>query len=290
MNLKIIRSVQTMMDEIKMLKDKTIGFVPTMGYLHDGHLSLAKEARKENDIVAMSIFVNPLQFGPNEDFERYPRNEEEDRRRAEKIGVDYLFIPKVEEMYPEKMGINMSIHQGTDVLCGKSRPGHLDGVITVLTKLFHIIQPTKAYFGLKDAQQFAVVNTLVSELNFPIKLVGLPTVREEDGLAKSSRNVYLSDNERKEAAVLYEALTFGQKLIVDGIKNPVTIIKEVKNFIAKKTSGKIDYIELLSYPDLSEIRAIESRVILALAVHFNQARLIDNIILEADGTHVSKID
>src|SRR5699024_6852380 len=220
----------------------------------------------------------------------YPRNEEEDRRRAEKIGVDYLFIPKVEEMYPEKMGIKMTIHQGTDVLCGKTRPDHLDGVITVLTKLFHIIQPTKAYFGLKDAQQFAVVNTLVSELNFPIKLVGLPTVREEDGLAKSSRNVYLSDNERKEAAVLYEALTFGQKLIVDGIKNPVTIIKEVKNFIAKKTSGKIDYIELLSYPDLSEIRAIESRVILALAVHFHQARLIDNMILEADGTHVSKID
>src|SRR5690625_3288452 len=152
--MKIIRSVQTMVKEIAALNSKTIGFVPTMGYLHDGHLSLVKEARKENDIVVMSIFVNPLQFGPNEDFDRYPRDEEEDSKIAERTGVDILFLPTIDEMYPEKMGIEMTINQGTDVLCGRSRPGHFDGVITVLTKLFHIVQPNKAYFGLKDAQQF----------------------------------------------------------------------------------------------------------------------------------------
>src|SRR5690625_3363227 len=166
--MKIIRSVQTMVKEIAALNSKTIGFVPTMGYLHDGHLSLVKEARKENDIVVLSIFINPLQFGPNEDFDRYPRNEIKDTKVAKETGVDIIFIPTVDEIYPEKMGITMNLINGTDVLCGRTRPGHFDGVITVLTKLFHIIEPTSAYFGLKDAQQFAVVNTLISHLNFPI--------------------------------------------------------------------------------------------------------------------------
>src|SRR5690625_2644043 len=204
--MKIIRTINEMKTQLNKVKDKSVGFVPTMGYLHEGHLSLVKEAREENDIVVMSIFVNPLQFGPNEDFERYPRDEERDARVAEEAGVDLLFIPDVEEMYPETMGIKMTIDKGTNVLCGRSRPGHFDGVITVLTKLFHLVQPTNAYFGLKDAQQFAVVNTLINELNFPITLVGLPTVREANGLAKSSRNVYLSSKEREEATSLYKSL------------------------------------------------------------------------------------
>src|SRR5690625_4888411 len=211
--MKIIRTINEMKTQLNKVKDKSVGFVPTMGYLHEGHLSLVRKAREENDIVVMSIFVNPLQFGPNEDFDRYPRDEERDAQIAKEHGVHILFLPDVTEMYPEELGIKMSIHKGTNVLCGKSRPGHFDGVITVLTKLFHIVEPTKAYFGLKDAQQFAVVNTLLNELNFPLELVGLPTVREEDGLAKSSRNVYLSPSERDEATSIYSSLQLGQKLI-----------------------------------------------------------------------------
>lgn len=286
--MKIIRSVQTMMKEVANV-NKKIGFVPTMGFLHDGHLSLVKEAKQENDIVVMSIFVNPLQFGPNEDFEQYPRDEQQDAKVAEQHGVDILFLPTVDDMYPNEMGIKMTINQGTDVLCGRSRPGHFDGVITVLTKLFHIVQPNNAYFGLKDAQQFAVVNTLVTQLDFPVQLVGLPTVREGDGLAKSSRNVYLSEIERKEATSLYLGLKLGQKLIVDGIKNPATIITEVKKFISNNTSGKIDYIELLSFPNLKSITTINQQVILAVAVKFSNARLIDNIILNEEGSFIDRI-
>lgn len=286
--MKIIRSVQTMMKEVANV-NKKIGFVPTMGFLHEGHLSLVKEAKQENDIVVMSIFVNPLQFGPNEDFEQYPRDEQQDAKVAEQHGVDILFLPTVDDMYPKEMGIKMTINQGTDVLCGRSRPGHFDGVITVLTKLFHIVQPNNAYFGLKDAQQFAVVNTLVTQLDFPVQLVGLPTVREGDGLAKSSRNVYLSEIERKEATSLYLGLKLGQKLIVDGIKNPATIITEVKKFISNNTSGKIDYIELLSFPNLKSITTINQQVILAVAVKFSNARLIDNIILNEEGSFIDRI-
>ncbi len=286
--MKIIRSVQTMMKEVANV-NKKIGFVPTMGFLHEGHLSLVKEAKQENDIVVMSIFVNPLQFGPNEDFEQYPRDEQQDAEVAEQHGVDILFLPTVDDMYPKEMGIKMTINQGTDVLCGRSRPGHFDGVITVLTKLFHIVQPNNAYFGLKDAQQFAVVNTLVTQLDFPVQLVGLPTVREGDGLAKSSRNVYLSEIERKEATSLYLGLKLGQKLIVDGIKNPATIITEVKKFISNNTSGKIDYIELLSFPNLKSITTINQQVILAVAVKFSNARLIDNIILNEEGSFIDRI-
>src|SRR5699024_6999658 len=197
--------------------------------------------------------------------------------------------PDVEEMYPETMGIKMTIDKGTNVLCGRSRPGHFDGVITVLTKLFHLVQPTNAYFGLKDAQQFAVVHTLVEELNFPIKLVGVPTVRATDGLAKSSRNVYLSAKERAEAVSLYKSLLAGQKRIVDGMKNPVTIINEVENYLHNHTTGTIDYVELLNFPKLEEIGDIEETVIIAVAVQYEQARLIDNIILDRHGQLIDRV-
>lgn len=287
--MKIIRTITDIKEELGKVKDKSVGFVPTMGYLHEGHLSLVKRAREENDFVVMSIFVNPLQFGPNEDFERYPRDENRDASLAEHHGVDLLFIPTVETMYPHKMGIEMKVIDGTNVLCGRSRPGHFDGVATVLTKLFHIVEPDRVYFGLKDAQQFAVVHTLISHFNFPIQLVGLPTVREEDGLAKSSRNVYLSDVERNEAKILYKSLKLGQQLVSEGVTDVSEVVQRVKQYITDNMNARIDYVEMLSYPKLTEIKTINEQVILAVAIYYKNARLIDNIILSPEGRQVDII-
>lgn len=280
-----------MQAEVEKLAGKKTGFVPTMGFLHEGHLSLVKQAREDMDIVVMSIFVNPLQFGPNEDFDKYPRNEMADKGQAKQAGVDILFLPEVEEMYPNNAAIKMNIRSPkVDILCGAARPGHFDGVITVLSKLFNIVQPTAVYMGLKDAQQFSVVDTLITDLNFPVQLVGLHTVREADGLAKSSRNVYLSATERNEALSLYKALRRAQQLILDGTRNPVTIINVVKKCIIDGSSGKIDYCDMRSFPDLSEMDTINGQVIIAIAVQFKHARLIDNFILQADGSLVDRIN
>ncbi|MEN1969374.1 pantoate--beta-alanine ligase [Lentibacillus sp. N15] len=289
--MEIIRSLNDMQTKSRTIiqQQQSIGLVPTMGFFHEGHLSLMKQAKKENDVVVTSIFVNPLQFGPNEDYERYPRNEENDIMLAENVGVDIIFIPDAAEMYPEKPLISMSIDKRADVLCGRSRPGHFAGVLTVLTKLFHLIHPSRAYFGLKDAQQFAVVDALISDLNFPIQLIGLPTVREMDGLAKSSRNVNLSDSERSEAVALYQALQAGRQLAVDGEKNPAIIVEEVMNRIEQETSGSIDYVELLSYPALKPVSKVDQRVILAVALQFTKARLIDNLIWDKDSRPVNFI-
>lgn len=283
--MKVIRSINSIQKQMTDLikQGKQIGFVPTMGFFHEGHISLMRQARNDNDIVITSIFVNPLQFGPSEDFEQYPRNEEKDARIAEEIDVDYLFMPDVSEMYPEKMSIDISLNNRVNVLCGRSRPGHFDGVITVLAKLFNIVRPDKVYFGMKDAQQVAVVNALITNLNFPIELIGLPTVREEDGLAKSSRNVYLNNRERSEAIWLSKALIKGQELVVDGEKNPDIIVKEVISTIKQQTNAKLDYVELLSYPQLQPVSVISEQVILAAAVHFERARLIDNLIFDSEG-------
>lgn len=290
--MEVITTVNDLEIRIKELAGKTIGFVPTMGFLHDGHLSLVKAAKQENAVVIMSIFVNPLQFGPDEDFDLYPRDELRDSRIAEENGVTILFIPQVAEMYPNDFAINMQVeNEQVNVLCGRSRIGHFDGVITVLTKLFNLVQPTNVYFGLKDAQQFAIVNTLIASLNFPIHLVGLPTVRESDGLAKSSRNVYLSETERVSAISLSKALKLGQQLLVDGMKNHAIIINEVSDYILNNTSATIDYIELLHYPSLTEITSpINGQVVLAVAVHFKKARLIDNIILQSNGAVIDRIN
>lgn len=283
--MKVIRSINSIQKQMTDLikQGKQIGFVPTMGFFHEGHISLMRQARNDNDIVITSIFVNPLQFGPSEDFEQYPRNEEKDAKIAEEIDVDYLFMPDVSEMYPEKMSIDISLNNRVNVLCGRSRPGHFDGVITVLAKLFNIVRPDKVYFGMKDAQQVAVVNALITNLNFPIELIGLPTVREEDGLAKSSRNVYLNNRERSEAIWLSKALIKGQELVVNGEKNPDIIVKEIISTIKQQTNAKLDYVELLSYPQLQPVSVINEQVILAAAVHFEQARLIDNLIFDSEG-------
>lgn len=288
--MKIIRKIKELQDITTDLKrsNKTIGFVATMGFLHEGHLTLMERSKLENDILVSSIFVNPLQFGPTEDFSEYPRDEERDIALAKDAGVDFLFLPSVEEMYPEENKIKMNITERVDVLCGRSRPGHFDGVITVLTKLFHIVQADRTYFGLKDAQQVAVVDSLLRHLNFSTKLIGIPTVREADGLAKSSRNVRLLESEREEAVYLYQALLKAQQLVIDGENNPAMIVEEVKSMLEEHTTGKIDYVELLSFPSLKKLDLVNEQFIIAVAVQFTNARLIDNLIIDSKGSIVKQ--
>lgn len=258
----------------------SIGFVPTMGYLHVGHLKLVKEAKKNNDIIIMSIFVNPLQFGPGEDYEAYPRDPERDKQLAEEAGVDILFMPSPGNMYQNEKSIRMTVLRRTDTLCGVNRPGHFDGVVTVLSKLFNIIMPDRAYFGLKDAQQFAVVSGLVEDLDFPLELIPVETVREASGLAVSSRNVYLNEKERIQASALYKSLQKAKELINSGIQDIEAIICEVKDYMKANMEGDIDYVELLSFPELEQITVLKGKVIIAVAVKFSKARLIDNIIID----------
>ncbi|MFE8695688.1 pantoate--beta-alanine ligase [Cytobacillus sp. FJAT-53684] len=280
--MRVITTIEEMQSTITQAKNsgQSIGYVPTMGFLHEGHLTLIEKARGENDVVVISIFVNPLQFGPTEDFSSYPRDFEHDKWLAEQQGVDFIFHPSVEEMYPRSSSVTVKVNERTDVLCGKSRPDHFDGVATVLTKLFNIIQPEKVYFGTKDAQQVAVVEGLVNDFHIPIKVIPVETVRESDGLAKSSRNVNLLPKEREQAPVLYQSLLSAKKLILEGERNHEKIISIIKEMITEKTDGIIDYIDIYSYPMLEEIQLLEGKIIIALAVKFSKVRLIDNIILE----------
>jgi pantoate--beta-alanine ligase len=253
-----------------------------MGYLHEGHMSLAKQAREENDFVVMSIFVNPAQFGPNEDLDKYPRDLERDTKMAKDAGVDLLFFPQVHEMYPQDGGITIHAGAQASVLCGASRPGHFDGVLKVVTKLFHMVEPTRVYFGQKDAQQLAIIETLVRDYNFPLEVRRVPTVRESDGLAKSSRNVFLSEEERLQAPAIYQAIQLGIEHYKEH-QNVEEAKKVTTQHIEKGTSGNIDYVELLSYPDLTKDISTNTSVILAVAVFFEKARLIDNMMLNNKG-------
>lgn len=274
-----------MQQEMKKEKQlgRSIGFVPTMGYLHEGHATLLGAARTENEVVVLSIFVNPTQFGPNEDFDTYPRDFERDERVAKEANVDYLFYPSVEEMYKSSRSVAITVTDRVDVLCGQKRPGHFDGVATVLTKLFHIVTPDRAYFGKKDAQQVAVVDGLIEDFNFPVELRAVDTVREADGLAKSSRNVYLTDKEREEAPVLFKSLQSALQLLESGEKQ-VEILKEtIRKEIEQHTSGKVDYIDVYTYPELKAIKQAAGKIIIALAVQFSKARLIDNVIVDVQG-------
>ncbi|PEL11695.1 pantoate--beta-alanine ligase [Bacillus sp. AFS017336] len=279
--MKVFNTIKDLRNELKSLRkgEKSIGFVPTMGFLHEGHVSLLEEARKNNDIVVLSIFVNPTQFGPNEDFDRYPRDFERDEKIALNAGVDCLFYPTVEEMYPNDLKSTLKVTKRVDVLCGEKRPGHFDGVALVVSKLFNIVQPDQAYFGLKDAQQVAVIEGLVEDFNIPVKINPVPTIREEDGLAKSSRNVYLSENERKEAPSLYKSLQKAVEDINNGKLDPEQLKQSIITTIQKETSGEVDYVSIYSYPELETINKINGKIIIALAVKFTNARLIDNIIV-----------
>lgn len=276
-----IESLQEILDDYKK-QGKSIGFIPTMGFLHEGHLSLFQKAKETADVVVASIFVNPTQFGPNEDFDSYPRDFDHDQELAKHAGVDILFHPAVSEMYSDEDIISFTVTDRTNVLCGKSRPGHFDGVVTVLTRLFNIVGPDYVFFGKKDAQQVAVVKGLIQTLHFPITLIPCETVREEDGLAKSSRNVKLSDEERQEAVQLYQSLKQGQALITQGERNTLKIKKTVSDYLTAHIKlGRVDYVEVLSYPQLKCEETIEhGQVIIALAVFYEKARLIDNVIID----------
>ncbi|NGZ74276.1 pantoate--beta-alanine ligase [Saccharibacillus alkalitolerans] len=267
-----------------------VGFVPTMGYLHEGHASLLRRSRQESGISVLSIFVNPIQFGPGEDLERYPRSEEADLKLAEREGVDVVFLPSVQEMYPEERKTTVTVTGVTERLCGASRPGHFDGVATVVSKLFNIVKPDKAFFGAKDAQQVAVLQKMVNDLDMDVEIVPCPIVREEDGLALSSRNVYLSEEQRREALVLSRSLREASVRIEnDPNATPRRIVEDVTRAIQASPIAEIDYVEMLSFPDLepldeelglTNLRKAGGSVILALAVKFGSTRLIDNAIMK----------
>ena len=272
---KTIAEVQTQVKQWKQ-EGKTIGLVPTMGYLHEGHASLMKRAREENDKVVVSIFVNPIQFGPAEDLTSYPRDFERDSEVCKKMGVDLIFHPSPEEMYSTDFCTYVDMDVLTEQLCGKSRPTHFRGVQTVVSKLFHIAAPNRAYFGEKDAQQLAVIRRMVRDLNFDIEIVGCPIVREEDGLAKSSRNTYLNREERQAALVLNKSVTEAKRLIENGETDAVRIKDKMCEIIKAEPLAKIDYVQIVDGNSLQPVDTIEGPVLGAVAVYIGKTRLIDN--------------
>lgn len=256
-----------------------IGFVPTMGCLHEGHLELMRRAREHCDTVIVSIFVNPTQFGPKEDFARYPRDLERDAHMAEGVGVDAIFNPSVEEMYPAGCCTYVDVERLTDKLCGLSRPSHFRGVATVVTKLFNIVKPDCAYFGQKDAQQVLVIQRMANDLNMGLEVVTVPTVREADGLAMSSRNVYLTSEQRLAALVLSRSLQKAREIFSAGERDAAKLRQLVVDMLAAEPLAELDYVELYSYPELEPADRIKCPALLALAVKFGRTRLIDNTIL-----------
>ncbi len=268
---------------------KRIGFVPTMGYLHEGHLTLIDIARQHSDFVVVSIFVNPTQFGPTEDFAKYPRDFARDCKLCESRKADVIFAPEVSEMYPEPSLMTFQIKKLADRLCGARRPGHFNGVVLVVSKLFNIVQPDVAVFGQKDAQQLIIIQRLVRDLNFPVKIIAAPTVREPDGLAMSSRNVYLTSQQRAQTTVFYRSLQKAKALIESGERDAKKIIAEVRRVISTASESKVDYIEIVSVTDLQPVEQTEGQILIALAVYFGKARLIDNMVLEVSGSRVQEI-
>lgn len=280
--MEVITSVSEMQSRsMKMRCDgRVIGFVPTMGYFHEGHLSLMRRAKSECDIVVVSIFVNPIQFAPGEDYERYPRDIERDLKMAEEVGVDIIFSPSIEEMYPEGYSTYVHVEKLTEGLCGAFRLGHFRGVTTVVTKLFNIVMPHKAYFGEKDYQQLVVIKRMVRDLNFPIEIVPCPTVREEDGLAMSSRNVYLSPEEKRAALLLSRGLMAAKELFERGERNAKALKRIVEEHLRSSPIVQPQYIEVVDAETLEPVECIEGDVVIALAAFVGKARLIDNVILK----------
>lgn len=257
---------------------KTIGLVPTMGFLHEGHGSLIKKCREENDIVVVSVFVNPTQFGPNEDLEAYPRDFQRDKALCESLGADLIFHPEPEEMYQDPCAY-VNIHTLSETLCGKSRPVHFQGVCTVVSKLFHIVSPDRAYFGQKDAQQLAIIRKMVRDLNFDLEVVGCPIIREEDGLAKSSRNTYLSAEERKAALCLSQAVKKGQEIVAKGC-DAKDVLEPMIAIIEAEPLAKIDYVSMVDAFTMQPVEKVEKDILVAMAVYVGKTRLIDNFLYE----------
>lgn len=280
--MKIVDNVKEIRNIVKEWKADglTVGLVPTMGYLHEGHKSLIDRAVAENDRVVVSDFVNPMQFGPKEDLATYPRDLEMDSALCEAAGAHIIFHPEPDEMYHDDFSSFVDMNTLTSGLCGKTRPIHFRGVCTVLAKLFNIVQPDKAYFGQKDAQQLAVVTHMVNDLNFNLEIIGCPIIREKDGLAKSSRNTYLSVEERQAALVLSKSLKNGRVLIESGETNAKKVIKSIYDEISAEPLAKIDYVEIVSWPTLEEVDTIDSDILCAIAVYIGKVRLIDNFIIK----------
>ncbi len=257
-----------------------VGFVPTMGFLHEGHLTLARRSKAENGVTGVSIFVNPTQFGPQEDFAKYPRDTERDLAMLRKEGVDFVFMPSGEEMYPKKFSTWVNVEKVTDRLEGAVRPGHFRGVATVVAKLFNIVEPTRSYFGQKDAQQVVVIKRMVADLNMNLQIVVVPTVREADGLAMSSRNVYLSADQRRDAAVLSRSLFMAQKLSAAGERDAERLRQEITKILQTEPSGSIDYVSIADAETLEELTTIDRPAIASLVVKFGKTRLLDNVVLD----------
>ncbi len=261
-------------------RGRRIGFVPTMGFLHEGHLSLVRESVRQTDVTVVSIFVNPTQFGPKEDFNEYPRETDRDTQILKDEKVDYLFVPDKEEMYPEGFKTYVEVHSLQDKLCGLSRPGHFRGVCTVVLKLFHVVSPDVAFFGQKDAQQAIILKRMVQDLDLEVKIEVMPLVREKDGLALSSRNINLNSEERKAALVLSRSLEEAQRDVRKGERDTEQIIKRMKDMITAEPLAKIDYVEIVDRTNLDPVRKIEKEALAALAVFVGKVRLIDNTILQ----------
>ena len=278
----ILHKIKDVKDQIRKWKEdgNSIGLVPTMGYLHEGHGSLMQKAAVENKKVVVSIFVNPVQFSPTEDLSSYPRDLDADAELCEKAGVDLIFHPNTEEMYTDDFCTFVDMDKVTKELCGKSRATHFRGVCTVVNKLFNIIKPDRAYFGQKDAQQLAVIKRMVEDLNIDVQIIGCPLIREIDGLAKSSRNTYLSSEERKAALVLSKAVFEAERLIKNGQKNVEELIAEMKSIIQMEPLAKIDYVEILDSRTIEKIDEIQNSALVAIAVFVGKTRLIDNFIYE----------
>ena len=274
--MQVTKTVEETRKQIKQWKKegKTIGLVPTMGFLHEGHASLIRKCREQNDIVVVSDFVNPTQFGPNEDLEAYPRDFERDSKLCESLGADLIFAPSPEDMYHDPHSF-VSIDTLSETLCGKTRPIHFKGVCTVVTKLFHIVAPDRAYFGEKDAQQLAIIRKMVKDLNFDIEIVGCPIVREEDGLAKSSRNTYLNDKERQAALCLSRAVKTGKEVIYTGA-DAKEVLNPMKAIIEAEPLARIDYVMMVDALTMQPIEKADRDVLVAMAVYIGKTRLIDN--------------
>ena len=258
---------------------KRVGLVPTMGALHQGHSSLVRAAREKSDLVAVSIFVNPTQFGPNEDFAKYPRDLESDSRLLDREHVDVIFAPSVDDMYPAGAITWVTVEGMSDRLCGKSRPGHFRGVTTIVSKLFHIIEPDAAFFGQKDAAQVAIIRRMVSDLNMPVSIEVCPIIREPDGLALSSRNAYLNPAQRKSALALHRSLQRAQKLLKNGERDSATLIAAAKQEFANEPSARLDYFEIVDPNSLESVPSISKRALIAVAAFVGNTRLIDNILV-----------
>lgn len=278
MNMITVETIADLRQHVNEAKlaGKSVGFVPTMGYLHEGHMALIVAARSQNDFLVASIFVNPLQFGPGEDLAGYPRDFARDEQLLQQHGVDLLFVPSATEMYPQPMATLVAVGELSQHLCGRSRPTHFQGVATVVSKLFHIVQPTRSYFGQKDAQQVVVIRRMVEDLNFPVEIVTVPIVREHDGLAKSSRNIYLTADERPHATILYQTLRFAEEQIRDGERSGPRLAEAMRSRIRSETDVRLDYAEVVSINTLEPVTVISGTVLLAVAAYVGKARLIDN--------------